>query len=487
VATGAAAKVMQDTNFEGGSFKLPKLKGQPPKLDPSKCTEATAPRIAHSSAEPSPHPINELQLPPPAAAAAADEEEEGEEEEVLIVAEDEEVGEAASATHLEQDGGGSSEPEGPPTPAYGGSSPPATPVYGGNPHETVVGQLLFAGTEEGSSGAALATAPATGPAADVAVEEVALCVARTPEGQAVAGMAASAESQGVLPAVPSAAILKEEVAVPPWPPGTYVKEEGAVPHMPPEATAQADSPHAAGGGSPAAAEPRALGTLDAFGTYIPLPDGATYEGGTTQVLGKGRAVHEVMHGQGAPRRASPRAARNGLDAHGCSPMLHMVAGTLRYANDDEDKRLVYEGAFKEGKRHGQGTLTYVEGDDYTGAWFDDLQQGRGKYTYAGGECWYDGDHAGGFPLALALSLTLNLALTHPHPCLTPPTPLTLNAALSRTLHSHPHQGGNAYGMGTERTAKGWYVGEFCDNMRHGKGHFYTEDPAAGGKPVGACQ
>jgi hypothetical protein len=42
-------------------------------------------------------------------------------------------------------------------------------------------------------------------------------------------------------------------------------------------------------------------------------------------------------------------------------------------------------------------------------------------------------------------------------------------------------------MGTERTAKGWYVGEFCDNMRHGKGHFYTEDPAAGGKPVGACQ
>ena len=112
---------MQDTNFEGGSFKLPKLKGQPPKLDPSKSTEATAPRIAHSPAEPSPHPINELQLPPPAAAAAADEEEEGEEEEVLIVAEDEEVGEAASATHLEQDGGGSSEPEGPPTPAYGGT------------------------------------------------------------------------------------------------------------------------------------------------------------------------------------------------------------------------------------------------------------------------------------------------------------------------------------------------------------------------------
>ena len=264
------------------------------KLDPSKWgaaapTAAAAPRTAHSSAEPSPHPISELQLPPPpplppplppprswvvmgdaadeapplppsrppslppshnedeaAAAVAAAEEEEGEEEEVLVVAEDEEVDEAASATNLEQDGGGSSEPAGPPTPAYGGSpseAGPPTPAYGGTPHDTVVGQLLFAGVkEEASSGTASATAPATGPAADVAD---------------VTG-----------------------------------------------ATAQAGSPHAIGVGSAAAAETRALGTLDVFGAYVPLPAGATYTGGTTKVLGKGTAVHEVMHGQGAPRRAS---------------------------------------------------------------------------------------------------------------------------------------------------------------------------------------
>ena len=53
-------------------------------------------------------------------------------------------------------------------------------------------------------------------------------------------------------------------------------------------------------------------------------------------------------------------------------MLHMVTGTLRYANGD-----IYEGSFKEGKRHGQGALTFTDGDDYTGAWFDDMQQGRG--------------------------------------------------------------------------------------------------------------
>ena len=66
-------------------------------------------------------------------------------------------------------------------------------------------------------------------------EEAALYVARSPEGQAAAGRAAAAESQGTLPAVPSGAILKEEVTGPPMPPGTFVKEDGVVPPMPPDA------------------------------------------------------------------------------------------------------------------------------------------------------------------------------------------------------------------------------------------------------------
>jgi predicted secreted protein len=66
-------------------------------------------------------------------------------------------------------------------------------------------------------------------------EEAALCVARTPEGQAAAGRAAAAGSQGALPAVPSGVSLKEEGTVPPMPPGAFVKEEGGVPPMPPDA------------------------------------------------------------------------------------------------------------------------------------------------------------------------------------------------------------------------------------------------------------
>jgi len=67
-------------------------------------------------------------------------------------------------------------------------------------------------------------------------EEAALCVARTPEGQAAARRAAVAESQGALPAAPSGASLnKEEGTVPPMPPGAFVKEEGVVPPMPSDA------------------------------------------------------------------------------------------------------------------------------------------------------------------------------------------------------------------------------------------------------------
>ena len=62
-------------------------------------------------------------------------------------------------------------------------------------------------------------------------EEAALCVARSPEGQAAARKAAASE-EGNATAMPSGAILKEEGAVPPMPPGAFVKEEEITPPMP---------------------------------------------------------------------------------------------------------------------------------------------------------------------------------------------------------------------------------------------------------------
>ena len=71
-------------------------------------------------------------------------------------------------------------------------------------------------------------------------EEAALCVARTPEGQAAAAERAASvpqprrseeEGQGSAPARRSRAVFKQEGTVPPMPPGAFVKEE--FPPMPP--------------------------------------------------------------------------------------------------------------------------------------------------------------------------------------------------------------------------------------------------------------
>ena len=69
-------------------------------------------------------------------------------------------------------------------------------------------------------------------------EEAALCVARSPEGQAAAKRAVPAapqlseeEGKGTVPPMPPGAVVKEEDV----PPAPLVKEEGAVPAMPSDA------------------------------------------------------------------------------------------------------------------------------------------------------------------------------------------------------------------------------------------------------------
>ena len=75
-------------------------------------------------------------------------------------------------------------------------------------------------------------------------EEAALCVARSPEGQAAAKRAAPAapqlseeEGKGTVPPMPPGAVVKEEDV----PPAPAVKEEGAVPAMPSDAFVKTES------------------------------------------------------------------------------------------------------------------------------------------------------------------------------------------------------------------------------------------------------
>lgn len=47
----------------------------------------------------------------------------------------------------------------------------------------------------------------------------------------------------------------------------------------------------------------------------------------------------------------------------------------------------YEGEMRDGKKHGQGTFTFVNGDRYTGEFVDDLREGQGTYYYSTGDSY----------------------------------------------------------------------------------------------------
>jgi len=66
-------------------------------------------------------------------------------------------------------------------------------------------------------------------------------------------------------------------------------------------------------------------------------------------------------------------------------------GAKTYADGD-----VYEGEFKNDKRHGEGKYTFADGDVYEGNWKDGKRHGEGKMTYADGSV-YEGNWKDGKP------------------------------------------------------------------------------------------
>ena len=55
----------------------------------------------------------------------------------------------------------------------------------------------------------------------------------------------------------------------------------------------------------------------------------------------------------------------------------------------------YIGEFKDGKRHGQGTLTFANGDQYVGEFRHNQYWGKGTFAYADGTIeegiWLEGE------------------------------------------------------------------------------------------------
>ncbi len=53
---------------------------------------------------------------------------------------------------------------------------------------------------------------------------------------------------------------------------------------------------------------------------------------------------------------------------------HLVDDHIDYPDGS-----VYDGFTLHGKRHGNGTLVYTNGDQYTGEWIEDEPHGQGTY------------------------------------------------------------------------------------------------------------
>jgi len=112
----------------------------------------------------------------------------------------------------------------------------------------------------------------------------------------------------------------------------------------------------------------------------------------------------------------------------------------------------YDGEWRGGNKHGQGTFTFADGDKYTGEFKDNKRHGQGTYTWPGGTKyvgeWRDGSiHGQG-------------TKTWP----------------DGTKYVGEYRDGKKHGQGTNTFADGdKYVGEWKDDKRHGQGTYTDPD------------
>ena len=69
-----------------------------------------------------------------------------------------------------------------------------------------------------------------------------------------------------------------------------------------------------------------------------------------------------------------------------SPGLLESYGKKKYTD------AIYEGELLNGKREGNGIMTYISGRKYEGNWKNDLREGKGKEKYISGNT-YEGDYS----------------------------------------------------------------------------------------------
>ena len=74
----------------------------------------------------------------------------------------------------------------------------------------------------------------------------------------------------------------------------------------------------------------------------------------------------------------------------------------------------YEGEYQNGKYHGQGTFLYPDGTKYTGKWRNGQKNGEGTMMYSNGKAMYTGEWKNGNYNGIGTYLYPNNAIYHGH-------------------------------------------------------------------------
>ena len=67
-------------------------------------------------------------------------------------------------------------------------------------------------------------------------------------------------------------------------------------------------------------------------------------------------------------------------------------GRMKFKDDDDFDRNVYEGEWIHGQMSGQGQMSFVSGDIYEGVFNNGVPHGPGRFTYVSGDvssCFYE--------------------------------------------------------------------------------------------------
>jgi hypothetical protein len=138
-------------------------------------------------------------------------------------------------------------------------------------------------------------------------------------------------------------------------------------------------------------------------------------------------------------------------------------GTFRLKNGD-----IISGEWKRGSLDGEASIRYANGDVYDGTAHTGCPNGRGRFSWAHGRGWYEGEWRAGLSHGRGIRVYANLNRSMEIPKRA--SILFLNAPPLLNRYDGAFQNGEQQGDGVMEYANGdRYIGAWDRGLKHGKG------------------